>query len=327
MWGVLGVTVVEHRRPPTRSKLALWAWIALGLIPVGLILGVLEAFAAEGTGGRLGLVPALLILAAPTAAFILAVAAARAGQRSGTAAVVVAGVLLVAALVLLLAGGISFGIQWITVLAMVIATLALFEWRARTTRVTAGTRRPPDRRHRMVRYLAAGLLAIAGIIAALIWTSAAGRAYAHYIDGLPRANIPGQVALHASHPGTYYVYAEGSLARAAVRVTSPAGRAVPVTATSGGGSYDYGGMLGNHPIGEFNATRAGTYRVAAAWGEGAFTVSENVPNWLRPHEWGMAALLVVTVGTGIVLVATTIPQRQDHATSASDGHDRQSPLD
>ena len=41
----------------------------------------------------------------------------------------------------------------------------------------ASTGGAADRRHRLVRYLAAGVLAIAGITAALLWASAAAGAY------------------------------------------------------------------------------------------------------------------------------------------------------
>lgn len=315
----------------------------MGLAPVGLILGVLGAFLGGGTGPAMMLAPALLILAAPTAAVILAVAAARAGQRSGRAAVVAAGVLLVAALVLVLAPWlftptgppwvIRVGVQWFTALAMVIATLALFWWRSRTARVRTGSGGAADRRHRVVRYLAAGVLAIAGITAALIWTSAAAQAYNHYVGGLPRGfvwNAPGQVTLHASHPGTYYIYAEcgSSLDRTAVRVTGPAGRTVPATATSARG-YPYDAAQGctndTRAVAEFHAARTGNYRVEVTR-QAIFSVHDGTAaNWLRPHEWGMAALLVVTVGTSIVLVATTIPQRH-HATGVRDPLDRQSPV-
>lgn len=105
-------------------------------------------------------------------------------------------------------------------------------------RVTASTGGPADHRHRVVRYLAAGLLAIAGITAAMMWISAVAQDYNHYVNRLlPHASAPGQVTLHANHPGTCYVYAEcrSSFDRTAVRVTGPAGRAEPVTATSAGG--------------------------------------------------------------------------------------------
>jgi hypothetical protein len=332
--GVVDVTVVEHRRPPTSSKLARWAWIAVGLAPVGLILGVLGAFLAGGTGTALMLAPALLILAAPTAAVILAVAAARAGQRSGRAAVVAAGVLLVAALALVLAPwlfiptgpplAISVSIQWIITLVMVIATLALFGWRSRSTRVRASTGGAADHRHRVVRYVAAGVLAIAGITAALLWASAAAGAYGHYVGGLPRGYDRGPVTLHASHPGIYYVYAEcgSSFDRTAAQVTGPAGRTVPVRATPARGyPYDASGGCTNdtRAVAEFHAARTGNYRIALTTGQAIFSVHDGAAaNWLRPHEWGIAALLAVTVGTSIVLVATTIPQRQHPATSDGD---------
>lgn len=316
----MGVSLVEHRRRPASSKLARWAWVAIGLAPVGLVLGALGAFLAGGTGTALMLAPALLILAAPTAAVILAVAAAGAGQRSGKAAVAVASVLLAAALVLVFGPwlflptgpplAISISIQWITALVMVIATLALFGWRARTARVRAGTGGAADHRHLVVRYLAAGVLAIGGIAAALIWASAAAGAYNHYVGGLPRGYDRGPVTLHASHPGTYYVYAEcgSSFSHTAVRVTGPAGRTVPVRVTSAPGyPYDAAGGCSNdtRAVAEFPAARTGNFQVTLTTGQADFSVHDGTAaNWLRPHEWGIAALLVITAGTSIILLAS-----------------------
>ncbi|WP_406831295.1 hypothetical protein ABEG17_00535 [Pedococcus sp. KACC 23699] len=95
------------------SRTVRWAWVCIGLVPVGLVgsIGVLLGLAsllgvdlapARGTAHPslaqgLLLVAAINVvaLAAPTAAVVLAVRAQRAGQGTAPAATVVATVLLV----------------------------------------------------------------------------------------------------------------------------------------------------------------------------------------------------------------------------------------
>ena len=94
------MTVLERGWPRAGTRTAIWAWIAVALVPLGLVLGVVIAFLL-GEGDQvflLGLVPALVSLAAPVAAIVLAARVAQAGQRSGKAAVVVSGLLLVTTL-------------------------------------------------------------------------------------------------------------------------------------------------------------------------------------------------------------------------------------
>jgi hypothetical protein len=123
---------LEHR--PRAGRLAVWAWIAVALTPVGWALGIVLAFLsgegeAEGVGPvALGMLGVLLFVAAPAIAVILAVRAARAGPRSGRPAVVVSGLLLLATLVLtLLLGRIG-----LVVVVAVVALLGFVESRPRT---------------------------------------------------------------------------------------------------------------------------------------------------------------------------------------------------
>lgn len=97
------MSVLEHNLARAGARTATWAWIAVALVPVGLALGIVIAFllGEDYPVFLLGLVPALVSLAAPVAAVVLAARAAQAGQRSAKAAVVVSGLLLVAALAVL----------------------------------------------------------------------------------------------------------------------------------------------------------------------------------------------------------------------------------
>ena len=117
---------VTKRRLTRADKLALGAWITVGLTPAGWVLGVVLALMscegeAEGAGPvALGITGVLLFGAAPAAAVILAVHAARAGHRSGRAAVMVAGALLLATLVLTMLLG------WIGLIVVAAVTVLVF---------------------------------------------------------------------------------------------------------------------------------------------------------------------------------------------------------
>jgi hypothetical protein len=111
--------------------LALWAWIAVALAPVGCGVGIVRAFLsgegqAEGIGPvTVGVLGVLLFVAGPTAAVSLAVQAAQAGHRSGKVAVVVSG------LVLLAAVGLAPMLGTIA-LVLVVAVLGMLGWRYHT---------------------------------------------------------------------------------------------------------------------------------------------------------------------------------------------------
>lgn len=124
------------RRPDVSCRSARPAWIAIPLVPVGLALGVaVSLLDGEGNGssagGFAGLGPAVLSVAAPTAAVILAVRAASAGQPSARVAVAIAWLLLVGTFVVLPIAVISLGAGWIIALVAVVAVLGMYGWRHR----------------------------------------------------------------------------------------------------------------------------------------------------------------------------------------------------
>lgn len=134
------MTALEHQNPRTEGRLAFRPWIAVALVPVGWMLVLVAGFAGgegESTGAALAaFLPALVALAAPTAAVLLGVGAARAGERTGWAAAWVAGVLLVATAVLLPVLVISPSIGLGIAVVVVVAVLAFFEWRYRKSSPT-----------------------------------------------------------------------------------------------------------------------------------------------------------------------------------------------
>jgi hypothetical protein len=111
------------RQPARADWLAIWAWIAVALAPVGWVLGIVLAFLsgegqAKGIGPvTVGILGVLLFVAPPATAVVLAVRAARAGHRSGKIAVVVSGLLLGVTLILTLVLG------WIALVVIVVAAV------------------------------------------------------------------------------------------------------------------------------------------------------------------------------------------------------------
>jgi hypothetical protein len=166
------------------------------------------------------------------------------------------------------------------------------------------------------RYGFAALLAVLGIVGAVLWQKAATASVDRHAGGYARTATPGAVTLRVSDPGTYYVYAEGvegaTLSDLAVKVTGPTGQVVAVTAVSSRFYYDHHGMVG-HAVGRFEATRLGGYRVTAAGRldrYGHFAVGDDVEGRMLPHLWGAGVLLVFAVGSGITFTVVTFLQRR-----------------
>ena len=125
------MTLVEERPPgyaPTRY--ARWAWIAMGLVPVGLVVGIVASMAGEGEGhGVSGAVGGALIgvlcLATPTLAVIFAGAAVAVHEPAGRPALAVSVPLLAATVVLLPVIAIG-AIGWLISLAVTAAVVGSY---------------------------------------------------------------------------------------------------------------------------------------------------------------------------------------------------------
>lgn len=176
------------------------------------------------------------------------------------------------------------------------------------------TRPARPRRPARSRYWWAALLAVGGLVLALAAATVTQAAMTSRADGFLRAAVPGELAVPADRGRTYYVYAEGTLWRhPSVRVTDPDGRTVALTPAAAGPLYDHGGS-GGSAIGTFHAGQAGVYRVAVSTGataQGDFAVGGRFPLWMRLSDWGVWALLVLGVGSGVVLaLATAVRSRR-----------------
>jgi hypothetical protein len=173
--------------------------------------------------------------------------------------------------------------------------------------------RPARRRPPRSRYWLAGLVAVAGIVVALVYSIAAQAVLSNHADGFARASIPGEMTLHVDHATTFYVFAEGAgWFHPSVRVTDSEGHAVAVGATSPGPSYYHGGNQAS-AVGTFRAVQPGDYKVAVSTGatvQGDFAVGGGFPLWMRLSDWEAWALLVLFAGSSLVLVVWTAIQRR-----------------
>ena len=110
-------------QPAHTDNSAAGAWAAVALTPVGWFFGVLNiAYSHLGDVVDVNqlITGLLLLVAAPTSAFILAVHVARAGHRSGRIAVIVSGLLLLATIVCMLLYGGWIGLAVTAVVALLV---------------------------------------------------------------------------------------------------------------------------------------------------------------------------------------------------------------
>lgn len=169
---------------------------------------------------------------------------------------------------------------------------------------------PSARTPSATRYWLAVLLAVVGAVAGVAFSLVAESASSAHAAGLVRTTVPGQVTVSVDRPGTFYVYAEGTLsAHPTVQVTGPDGRAVPVTEAAADP------LLGGAPapVGTFDARATGAYLVAMSTGsaaQGEFSVGGRYPLWIRLADTVAFGLLVAGVVAGVVLAVVTAVQRR-----------------
>ena len=69
--------------------------------------------------------------------------------------------------------------------------------------------RPVTRRPSVGWYWAAGLLLVAGFVAAAVWVVGAVIGLNDHVDNFPRTTVPGEISAPIDSPDTYFVYYEG----------------------------------------------------------------------------------------------------------------------
>jgi hypothetical protein len=197
-------------------------------------------------------------------------------------------------------------------------------------------------------YWVAGILAVLGLTAALVWGAVGTISALDEVDGFERTTVPGAVTVPVTNPGTMVVYYENpaELARYAdpsttgrpaipynpatdattegryatttptwqqlrLTVTGPDG-AVPVSTYRSTARYDVDpGRLGR-AVARFEATTAGQYRVSAARAvePGAtLAVGDNFAKDIALTALGAASLALVTVAGALTIAVVTYRAR------------------
>ncbi len=288
----------------------------------------------SGWSAVIRLLPAGLLIVMPiVVGLALGVRSARLGSRRGYVAICLQSFAVFVLMTVFVVGGNDNLAEWAISVGAAIATLALCLFATRRRSQDKRTADSTDHAPFRAGYRTAAVLMIVGIAGAFGWLFAAQSALSSHADGFPRAGIPGMVTLAVDHPGTYYVYAEVNDGRAVedlatdmqfarVQVTDPTGQAAAVHALSPSASYLRNFRTAVAAV-TFDANRTGDYRVTVTTSlppvtapyappnaNGEFAVGDGVTDWMRPHEWGVAALLFVTVSSSIVLTLGTTIQRR-----------------
>jgi hypothetical protein len=283
----------------------------------------------SGWSAVIRLLPAELLIVSPiVVGLALGVRSARLGSRRGYVAIC----LFVLVAVFVVGDNDNIAESSISV-GTAIATLLLCLFAVRRRSHDRRTADSTDRMFYTARYRTAAALLVVGIAGAFGWLFAAQSALSGYAEGFPRAGIPGMVALAVDHPGTYYVYAEVNDGRpvedlatdmqfARVQVTDPTGQVTALQTLPPSASYLHNFRTAIAAV-RFDANRIGNYQVAVTTGlplvtapsapqnaNDEFAVGGSVADWMRPHEWGVAALLFATIGSSIALALRTAIQRR-----------------
>jgi len=195
-------------------------------------------------------------------------------------------------------------------------------------------RKPPS----SIGYWVAGILAVLGITAALVWGAVGTISALDRVDSFDRTTVPGAVTVQVTDPGTMVVYYESvaefmrdadpratgrpatpsNLAatptwqQLGLTVTGPDGAVMPVGTYRSTARYDVdSGRLGR-AVARFEATTAGQYRVSAARAAEAgatLAVGGNFARSIAMTALGTGLLGLVTIAAAVLLAIATYRAR------------------
>ena len=179
-----------------------------------------------------------------------------------------------------------------------------------TTPAGASARSRPS----LLRFVLAGLLVVAGALAALLLLGTGGTAVTASLQAAAQGPASG-VAVTA-HPDTWFVYTLEGAPVADIALTAADGTALPVTPADEGfvwGPHREGLQVGTFEV-PVGVGLAG-YRVAATPTAGAGETTLAVTTfdavrWGRLVAWGAGVLVAVNVGVAVALVVLWAPGRR-----------------
>ena len=187
-------------------------------------------------------------------------------------------------------------------------------------------------------YWVAGILAVLGLTAALVWGTVGTISALDRVDSFDRATVPGAVTVQVTDPGTMVVYYESAAEftryagptetgrpatpynpattptwqQLGLTVTGPDGAVMPVGTYRSTARYDMdSGRLGR-AVARFEATTAGQYRVSAARATEAgatLAVGDNFARSIAMTALGAGLLGLVTIAAAVLLAIVTYRAR------------------
>lgn len=186
------------------------------------------------------------------------------------------------------------------------------------TRSHAGT--PTPRRPSIGWYWAAGLLLVAGLVAAAGWLLGAVTSLNDHVDRFARTTLPGETSVQIDQSDTYKVYYEGvediTLDRLDVTLTDPSGEPVAVGPVNGRLLYDFADRAVGHAVGQFQASTTGTYHLTATGdASGTIAIGDGLTDDVLPPLIGAGLLLLLTSGGAITIAIVTGVRRSRPSTA------------
>jgi hypothetical protein len=163
-------------------------------------------------------------------------------------------------------------------------------------------------------YLAAALLAVFGIVGAVVWGVTGVLSIHHAIGDFPRIALPGDLTVPITGPGTKIIYYEGAHRPAPgdldISVTGPSGETVKVEGYDLNLQYDANDRAA-HPIGKFVAGESGQYVLSAVGpgGSARISVGDNIGHSALSTILGALILAVLAECAAVTTAVVTFARR------------------
>lgn len=178
---------------------------------------------------------------------------------------------------------------------------------------TAASRKPSSAGYRV-----AAVVALAGLLGAVLWAALGALGAVTAPDDLARAALPANVTAEVTEPGTLVVYYEGdpvpSLAQLDVEVAGPGGPLVQVSDVGYDLRYDSptepGGV--GTAVATFEAAEPGQYAITSRYdprGLAHLAVGENIGADFVQRMLGPVLLAAGTLLVAVVVALSTVTRR------------------
>ena len=177
---------------------------------------------------------------------------------------------------------------------------------------------PTKRRSPTAGFWIAGIIAVAGLLGAVVWAAFGAFGAVTGTNDLARAPLPASVTTEVARAGTVVVYYEGapvpSLTQLGVDVADPAGDSVPVSDYAYDLQYEAPALPGvvGRAVATFEAAAPGSYVVTSRYdptGVARLAVGDNVATSFLQRMVGPVLLAAVAFSIAVVVAVMTAARR------------------